>query len=80
MSMMNAETMAENRPVYLTHQPRRFRCKTRTHKDESCIQISVVFLIKVFVVFSDFLLELVVETSPGVGVTILLQDRLQSIT
>ena len=77
--MMNAETMAENRPVYLTHQPRRFRCETRTHKGESCIQIVVVFLTKVLVVFSDFLPELVVKMGPGVVVA-LLQDRLQGVT
>ena len=35
---------------------------------------------KVFIVFSDLLFELVVETGPGVRTSVFLQDRLQSVT
>lgn len=76
MSMINAEVTAENKPDSQTHQPC-WLCKDGgTHKNESSIQILVVFLLKFIVMFSDFLLELVVEIGPGVGAAIPLQHRL----
>ena len=79
--MINAETIAENRPDFVTvSQVDSMRRESRTHEDESCVQIIVVFLMKVLVVFGNLLLELVVEAGPGVRTTVFLQDRLQGVT
>ena len=78
--MMNAEVTAENRPDSPTHQPYWFCERDETHKNEGGVQIFIVLLLKVIVVFSDFLLESFIETGPGVGATVLLQHRLQDVT
>lgn len=80
MSIINAEVTAENRPASSGRQPCWFYEGGKTHKKESSIQISAVLLLKVAVVFSDFLFELVVETGPRVRAAILLQYRLQGVT
>jgi len=73
MSMMNAAVTAENRPDSMACQEFRFDEKEETHKNESGIQILVVFLLEIFVVLSDFLFELVVKTGPEVRATIFRQ-------
>ena len=77
MAIMNAEVTAENRPDSLTGQPHWLCGGGGTHENERGIQIFVMFLLKVFIVFSDFLFELVVEAGPGVRTTVPLQYRLQ---
>jgi len=76
MSMMNAEVTAENSPDSQTYQLRWLCEGEKTHKNESGIQILIVFLLKLIVMFGNFLLELVVEIGPGVGAAIPLQHRL----
>ena len=76
MSIINAEVTAENRPDFSGCQPCWLYEGGRTHKNESGIQISTVLLLKVIVVFSDFLSKPVVETGPGVRADIFLQYRL----
>ena len=71
--MMNAEVMAENRPDSPGRQAFRLHERKETHKNESGVQVLVMLHLKIFVMFSDFLFELVVETGPVVGATILLQ-------
>ena len=78
--MMNAEVMAENRPDSPRRQAFRIHGREETHKNKSGVQIIIVPRQKIFVVFGGLLFELVVETSPGVGETILLQHRLQGLT
>jgi len=48
----------------------------RTHKNEGGIEIFIVLFLKVVIMFSHFLLELVIETGPGIGATVL-PSRLQ---
>jgi len=79
MSIMNAEVTAENRPDFQMHQMR-WPCQCgKTHENENGIQILAMLLLEVVVVFVDLLLELVVESGPGVRTTVLLQYRLQGI-
>jgi len=80
MSIMNAEVMAENRPASGTDQPCWLCEREEAHKNESGVQIASVHFLEVFVVFVDFLLELRVENSSGVGAAILVQQRLQDVT
>ena len=77
--MMNVEVMAENRPDSPGHQAFQLHEREETHKNESGVQILVMLHLKIFIMFSNFLFELVVEMGPVVGATILLQHRLQGV-
>jgi len=79
MSIMNAEVIAENRPDSSTYQPYWLSEREESHKNESGVQIFIVLFLKVVIVLGDFLLEPVVETSPGIGATVLSYYRLQGV-
>ena len=79
MSIMKAEVTAEKRPDFLTPQSCLLCERGETHKNKSSVQIFIVLLLKVVVMFGDFLLELVVETGSRIRAAIFLQYRFQSI-
>lgn len=68
--MIKADTTAENKAAYSTMSVNiatEVDNKGETHEDQCCVQVSVIFIQKFFVVILGFAFEFVVEIDAGVA-------------